>query len=257
MLLPKSKQYCCTWEFFYLFSLCFAVALKFSATFLPTLLSSPPSILLRVFGPSHCLQILVAKKPACPVFPLFFCSFFCSKSSVIHVFTVYDASPQNRGELWFVWKHTVHFYRLNNAEVSTPNWCKCLLGCLGGFLVQELFEFESWSNPECALRPLTVASVGDTIYNFPMACQIFLLLFFFIPTHLYPFVISSHSGFPPFPYEFRGFFLISVSFPCSQHSVCFFWSWKVWKYKILRESNECDPCDFSSVESKYERQMKP
>lgn len=52
------------------------------------------------------------KKTACPVSPLFFCNFFYSKSSVIHVFAAYDASSPCRGELWFVRKHILRFHRL-------------------------------------------------------------------------------------------------------------------------------------------------
>lgn len=141
---------------------------------MPTLLSSPPS-------KSSMGQVTVCRsslqKMACPISPLFFCSFFCSKSSVIHVFAVYDARSPCR-ELWFCLKtHTALPQTVNSVEVSTPNWWKCLLGYLGGFLVQGLFEFESWSNPERAWRPPPVGYVGDTIYNFSSGSLVFLSLF--------------------------------------------------------------------------------
>lgn len=62
-LVPQIQVVLLDPELFCLLCLLFIVALKFSATFLPTILSSLPSILLQAFcGPHHCLQILIAGK---------------------------------------------------------------------------------------------------------------------------------------------------------------------------------------------------
>lgn len=39
--------------------------------------------------------------------------------------------------------HTALPQTVNSVEGSAPNCWKCLMGCLGGFLAQALFESES------------------------------------------------------------------------------------------------------------------
>lgn len=82
--------------------------------FLPGSLSYPPPILFQVFlGPSHCLQIFLAKQVPVLSPHLFFFSpsFFCSRFSTINVFAVDGASSPCR-EPWFVWKHLLHLHSL-------------------------------------------------------------------------------------------------------------------------------------------------
>lgn len=100
-LVPQIQVVLLDPELFCLLCLLFIVALKFSATFLPTILSSLPSILLQAFcGPHHCLQILIAEKKNQQHNLLShyasFEVFFCSKFSIIHVFALQDTGSPCR-----------------------------------------------------------------------------------------------------------------------------------------------------------------
>lgn len=157
--------------------------------FLPDPLSSPSTLFQVFLGPSHCLQVLTARQMACPVSPPFFCSFFCSKFSTVNVF---NGAGSLCRELWFVWKHLLHLHSLWASWIFTS----------GIVWTQKLIKLRMCiKSTECRLCRC------DTIYNFSLGFLVFFSLF----PHVFPPSLSHlHSGFPPFPYEFRVFFSLSL-----------------------------------------------